>query len=122
MTIKNLQAVEEEVKIDLEVDPVLQELINYIHNSSVRNGYKVIWVYYRFKDECRNSLQEISLGTWRYLGEKLSYKKGWAWIKWQESQAQTAVDVAAELNKASPNIKIYTTIDGEIGPNDFIDW
>ena len=112
MTIKNLQAVEEEVKIDLEVDPVLQELIDYIHNFSVRNGYKLIWVYYRFKDECKDSLQEISLGTWRYLGEKLGYKKGWAWIKWQESRAQTVEDVAVELNKSNPSIKVFTNSDG----------
>lgn len=104
ITVKNLQAVEEEVKIDLEVDPALQELIDRTHDSAIRNGHKLIWVYYRFKDLCGDSLQEISLGTWRYLGEKLGYKKGWAWIKWQESRLETAV-----ASKTAENVAPHFT-------------
>jgi hypothetical protein len=83
-----LDANKEEKEIDQTVDSRLQALIDYLYSSSLRNEYKPIWVYYRFSEICKDILPEISLGTWQYLGEKLGYKREWAWVKHQEANNQ----------------------------------
>jgi superfamily II DNA or RNA helicase len=95
-----VEAVTEETKLDLKANPEHKKSIDRLYDLAIQHGYKLVWIYYRFKEDHLTILPSISLGTWRYLAEKLDYKQGWAWITWTKIQDEEALKKKAKPNSS----------------------
>jgi hypothetical protein len=72
----------------IEVNPQHVAIVNDLLKTQQATNRKPGWVYYRLIEHPQ--AKAFSLGDWRYIAQKLNYKSGWAWHKWQEAQAQNS--------------------------------
>ena len=96
---------DKEKAIDLTVNPEHQLIIDKLFNDcKLLQENPKEWVYNQFMTVARDWLPEVSMGTWRYLGSKLGYKKtDWATKKYQEIEEQYREFTADELKQLWKN-------------------
>jgi len=104
---------DKERAIDLTVNPDHQLIIDKLFCDSDRHQHRKDWVYHQFMDVASEWLSDISMGTWRYLAQKLGYKTTWATKKYQEIEEQYRELTPVELKSLWENtvavIEPYST-------------
>jgi superfamily II DNA or RNA helicase len=77
---------EGEVKeLILEINPAHAAIVDGLVENQLAMGKRPGWTYYRLLE--LPGIKAFELGDWRYIAQKLGYKPGWGWFKWQEVQA-----------------------------------
>ncbi|NEP38197.1 MAG: DEAD/DEAH box helicase [Okeania sp. SIO2H7] len=71
-------------ELNLTLHPWAVELIDNLVWNQEFSHKKKAWVKFRLEENPR--VRELSLGDWRYAANKLGYKPGWAWHRYQETQ------------------------------------